>query len=347
MHGWCVCGCEMRAGGATRSSPRRSSPRSSAVQVRAAGSSHLDPCVGGPVPNLERALPNFELDLGGACLPNLDRAFPNLGKAVPPNSRASCHCHRPADLDGRDYPAAAAALPCSYKALSGHCCRLLRLETLLLVGSHLAPVAATSHVCEEDDSMEVGLPGGSRRRGRWRGFGARRGRTPPPCFCSSHYETESHRTWVGRHQPQRGLSCSSPPPPCSSLALSPLHARLPAGNRWPLHLRRTAALLHPHLLLDFQSPLWQSSASDPGLLPGGRCARVGLRFVLDRPAPSSPQRPVSLLHPSPPPPPRSCIPAWAPSPGRRCAAQRTWRPSCSPPSARTCSDRWRWRARGA
>ncbi|GIM04901.1 hypothetical protein Vretimale_9393 [Volvox reticuliferus] len=43
----------------------------------------------------------------------------------------------------------------SYKALSGHCCRLLRLEALLLVGSHLAPVAATSHVCEEVDSMEL------------------------------------------------------------------------------------------------------------------------------------------------------------------------------------------------
>ncbi|GIL50763.1 hypothetical protein Vafri_6905, partial [Volvox africanus] len=43
----------------------------------------------------------------------------------------------------------------SYKALSGHCCRLLRLEAMLLVGSHLAPVAATSHVCEEVDSMEL------------------------------------------------------------------------------------------------------------------------------------------------------------------------------------------------
>ncbi|KXZ42768.1 hypothetical protein GPECTOR_119g399 [Gonium pectorale] len=44
----------------------------------------------------------------------------------------------------------------SYRALAGHCCRLLRLEGLLLVASHLAPVAAASHVCHEgEDSLEL------------------------------------------------------------------------------------------------------------------------------------------------------------------------------------------------
>ncbi|EFJ45078.1 hypothetical protein VOLCADRAFT_94555 [Volvox carteri f. nagariensis] len=46
----------------------------------------------------------------------------------------------------------------SYKALAGHCVRLLRLEALLLVGSHLAPVAAASHLCEEGDSVEARVP---------------------------------------------------------------------------------------------------------------------------------------------------------------------------------------------
>lgn len=45
----------------------------------------------------------------------------------------------------------------SYKALAGHCSRVLRLEALLLVGAHLAPVAAASHVCEEADMHEVGV----------------------------------------------------------------------------------------------------------------------------------------------------------------------------------------------
>ncbi|KAG2428861.1 hypothetical protein HYH02_014272 [Chlamydomonas schloesseri] len=52
----------------------------------------------------------------------------------------------------------------SYKALSGHCSRLLRLEALMLVGAHLAPVAAASHLLEEEEGLELPASLGSLTR---------------------------------------------------------------------------------------------------------------------------------------------------------------------------------------
>eukprot|EP00198_Chlamydomonas_reinhardtii_P011037 XP_001700374.1 component of the exocyst complex [Chlamydomonas reinhardtii] len=51
-----------------------------------------------------------------------------------------------------------------YKALSGHCSRLLRLEALMLVAAHLAPVAAASHLLDEDEALELPASLGSLTR---------------------------------------------------------------------------------------------------------------------------------------------------------------------------------------
>ncbi len=74
------------------------------------------------------------------------------------DSASSCSRCEPQHTGGRlTRNAVAYVLLLSYKALAGHCSRVLRLEALLLVGAHLAPVAAASHVCEEADMHEVGV----------------------------------------------------------------------------------------------------------------------------------------------------------------------------------------------
>lgn len=42
-----------------------------------------------------------------------------------------------------------------YRSLAGLCCRALRLDLLLLAAHQLSALATVSHMCEEQDVMEV------------------------------------------------------------------------------------------------------------------------------------------------------------------------------------------------
>lgn len=46
-------------------------------------------------------------------------------------------------------------LPARYRSLAGVCCRVLRLDLLLLAGHQLQALGSVSHLCEEEDVMEV------------------------------------------------------------------------------------------------------------------------------------------------------------------------------------------------
>lgn len=45
--------------------------------------------------------------------------------------------------------------PCRYRSLAGVCCRVLRLDLLLLAAYQLNALTTVSHSCEEEDVMEV------------------------------------------------------------------------------------------------------------------------------------------------------------------------------------------------
>lgn len=47
--------------------------------------------------------------------------------------------------------------PHRYRSLAGVCCRVLRLDLLLLAAQQLHSLSAVSHMCEEEDVMEVGF----------------------------------------------------------------------------------------------------------------------------------------------------------------------------------------------
>jgi hypothetical protein len=44
---------------------------------------------------------------------------------------------------------------CRYRSLAGVCCRVLRLDLLLLAAHQLNALTTVSHLCEEEDVMEV------------------------------------------------------------------------------------------------------------------------------------------------------------------------------------------------
>lgn len=75
----------------------------------------------------------------------------------------------------------AAASICRYRSLAGVCCRVLRLDLLLLAAHQLHALSSVSHLCEEEDVMEVGgeeegrVGGGGQgewwvAKGRWIGM---------------------------------------------------------------------------------------------------------------------------------------------------------------------------------
>lgn len=44
---------------------------------------------------------------------------------------------------------------CRFRSLAGSCCRVMRLDMILLAAHHLHSLSAVSHICEEEDVMEV------------------------------------------------------------------------------------------------------------------------------------------------------------------------------------------------